>query len=87
MAAGRLDEERVREAARVLLEHRRHELPSVSIAVAARLLAVSRTTVLTVSTIPTKLASKQIDALRGKVKASFLLAVEAYAVADARPQA
>jgi hypothetical protein len=45
MAAGRLDEQRVREAARVLLEHRRHELPSVSVAVAARLLAVSRTTV------------------------------------------
>lgn len=45
MAAGRLDEQRVREAAQVLLEHRRHELPSVSIAVAARLLAVSRTTV------------------------------------------
>jgi hypothetical protein len=44
-AAGRLDEQRVREAAQVLLEHRRHELPSVSIAVAARLLAVSRTTV------------------------------------------
>ncbi len=45
MAAGRLDENRVREAARVLLEHRRHELPSVSAAVAARLLGVSRTTV------------------------------------------
>lgn len=45
MAAGRLDEQRVREAAQVLLEHRRHELPSVSIAVAARLLGVSRTTV------------------------------------------
>ena len=45
MAAGRLDEQRVREAARLLLEHRRHELPSVSIAVAARLLEVSRTTV------------------------------------------
>jgi hypothetical protein len=45
MAAGRLDEQRVREAARVLLEHRRHELPSVSVAVAARLLEVSRTTV------------------------------------------
>ena len=45
MAAGRLDEQRVREAARVLLEHLRHELPSVSVAVAARLLEVSRTTV------------------------------------------
>lgn len=45
MAAGRLDEQRVKEAARVLLEHRRHELPSVSVAVAARLLEVSRTTV------------------------------------------
>jgi len=37
--------QQVREAARVLLEHRRHELPSVSVAVAARLLEVSRTTV------------------------------------------
>ena len=45
MAAGRLDEQRVRQAAEVLLEHRRHELPSVSVAVAARLLGVSRTTV------------------------------------------
>lgn len=45
MAAGRLDEQRVVQAARVLLEHRRHELPSVSVAVAARLLGVSRTTV------------------------------------------
>lgn len=45
MAAGRLDEQRVKEAAQVLLEHRRHELPSVSVAVAARLLDVSRTTV------------------------------------------
>lgn len=45
MAAGRLDEQRVKEAARVLLEHRRHELPSVSVAVAARLLEVSRTTI------------------------------------------
>lgn len=45
MAAGRIDEQRVKEAALVLLEHRRHELPSVSIAVAARLLGVSRTTV------------------------------------------
>jgi hypothetical protein len=45
MAAGRLDEHRVRVAARVLLEHRRHELPNVSVAVAARLLEVSRTTV------------------------------------------
>lgn len=45
MAAGRLDGEQVRDAAEVLLEHRRHELPSVSVAVAARLLAVSRTTI------------------------------------------
>jgi hypothetical protein len=45
MAAGRLDEQRVREAAQTLLEHRRRELPSVSVAVAARLLEVSRTTV------------------------------------------
>ena len=45
MAAGRLDGQRVRQAAEVLLEHRRNELPSVSVAVAARLLAVSRTTV------------------------------------------
>jgi hypothetical protein len=45
IAAGRLDEQRVREAAQVLLEHRKHELPSVSVAVAARLLEVSRTTV------------------------------------------
>lgn len=45
MAAGRLDEQRVMEAAQVLLEHRRDELPSVSVAVAARLLGVSRTTV------------------------------------------
>jgi len=45
MAAGRLDEQRVREAAQILLEHRRHELPGVSVAVAARLLEVSRTTV------------------------------------------
>jgi len=45
MAAGKLDERRVREAAEVLLEHRRNELPSVSVAVAARLLEVSRTTV------------------------------------------
>jgi len=45
MAAGRLDEQRVKEAAKVLLEHRRHELPSISAAVAARLLGVSRTTV------------------------------------------
>ena len=36
IAAGRLDGERVRAAAEVLLEHRRHELPSVSVAVAAR---------------------------------------------------
>jgi len=45
IAAGRLDEHRVREAAEVLLEHRQSELPSVSVAVAARLLDVSRTTV------------------------------------------
>jgi hypothetical protein len=45
MAAGGMDEQRVREAARVLLEHRRRELPSISVAVAARLLEVSRTTV------------------------------------------
>jgi DNA-binding transcriptional MerR regulator len=45
MAAGRLDEHGVREAAQVLLEHRRSELSSVSVAVAARLLDVSRTTV------------------------------------------
>jgi transposase-like protein len=45
MAAGRLDEQRVRQAAEILLEHRRHDLPSVSVAVAARLLGVSRTTV------------------------------------------
>jgi hypothetical protein len=45
MAAGRLDEHSVREAAQVLLEHRRSELSSVSVAVAARLLGVSRTTV------------------------------------------
>ena len=45
MAAGKLDERRIREAAEVLLEHRQSELPSVSVAVAARLLDVSRTTV------------------------------------------
>jgi hypothetical protein len=45
MAAGRLDEQRVRQAAEVLLEHKRNELPSLSVAVAARLLGVSRTTV------------------------------------------
>jgi hypothetical protein len=45
MAAGKLDERRIKEAAEVLLEHRRNELPSVSVAVAARLLEVSRTTV------------------------------------------
>ena len=45
LAAGKLDEQRVRKAAEVLLEHRRSELPSVSVAVAARLLGVSRTTV------------------------------------------
>lgn len=45
LAAGRLDEQRARQAAEILLEHRRSELPSVSVAVAARLLDVSRTTV------------------------------------------
>ena len=45
IAAGRLDEQRVVQAAQILLEHRRRELPSVSVAVAARLLGVSRTTV------------------------------------------
>ncbi len=45
MAAGRLDEDGVREAAGVLLEHRRSELPGVSVAVASLLLGVSRTTV------------------------------------------
>jgi transposase-like protein len=45
IAAGRLDEQRVRQAAEILLEHKRDELPSVSVAVAARLLQVSRTTV------------------------------------------
>jgi hypothetical protein len=43
MAEGRLDDERVKQAAQVLLEHRRDELPSVSVAVAARLLGVSKT--------------------------------------------
>ncbi len=45
MAAGRLDIVRVREAAVILLEHKRSELPGVSVAVAAKLLGVSRTTV------------------------------------------
>lgn len=45
IAAGRLDSDGVREAAGVLLEHRRSELPGVSVAVAAQLLGVSRTTV------------------------------------------
>jgi hypothetical protein len=45
MAEGRLDDERVKQAAQVLLEHKRHELPSVSVALAARLLGVSRTTI------------------------------------------
>lgn len=45
MAAGKLDGQRIKEAAQVLLEHRRHELPSVSVAVAARVLGVSRTTI------------------------------------------
>lgn len=35
----------MKEAAEVLLEHKRSELPGVSVAVAARLLGVSRTTV------------------------------------------
>ncbi len=37
IAAGRLDPQRVKQAAEILLEHRRSELPSVSVAVAARL--------------------------------------------------
>jgi hypothetical protein len=45
MAAGRLDVVRVREAAVILLEHKRSELTGVSVAVAAKLLGVSRTTV------------------------------------------
>jgi DNA-binding transcriptional MerR regulator len=45
IAEGRLDDQRVRQAAEVLLEHRRDELPSVSVAVSARLLGVSRTTI------------------------------------------
>jgi hypothetical protein len=45
IAAGRLDPQRVKQAAEILLEHRRTELPGVSVAVAARLLDVSRTTV------------------------------------------
>jgi hypothetical protein len=45
MAAGRLDQKRVKEAAEVLLAHRQSELPAVSVAVAARLLGVSRTAV------------------------------------------
>src|ERR1700722_8925546 len=45
MAAGRLDEGGVRDVAHVLLENRKKELSSVSVAVAARLLGVSRTTV------------------------------------------
>lgn len=45
MVAGRLDADRVREVAGVLLEHKRSELPGVSVAVAALLLDVSRTTV------------------------------------------
>jgi hypothetical protein len=45
MAAGRLDAERVKEAAGILLEHKRSELPGVPVAVAARLLGGSRTTV------------------------------------------
>jgi hypothetical protein len=42
---------------------------------------------LTVSTVPTKLAREQIAALRGKARASFLLAVEDYATARAADQA
>jgi hypothetical protein len=45
MAAGRLDQHRVQEAAEILLKHKHDELPSVSVAVTARLLRVSRTTV------------------------------------------
>jgi hypothetical protein len=45
MAAGRLDQEQVQQAAKVLLADRRHDLPSVSVAVAARLLSASRTTI------------------------------------------
>jgi hypothetical protein len=45
IAEGKLDEQQVREAAQTLLERRQHELPSVSVAVAARLLCVSRTTI------------------------------------------
>ncbi|MGH3273073.1 MAG: MerR family transcriptional regulator, partial [Streptosporangiaceae bacterium] len=45
MAAGRLDDQRVRRAAETLLEHKRDELPCVSVAVAARILGVSRTTI------------------------------------------
>jgi DNA-binding transcriptional MerR regulator len=45
MAAGRIDHEQVKQAAQVLLDHRRSELPSLSVAVAAALLGVSRTTV------------------------------------------
>lgn len=45
MVTGKLDQRRMKEAAEVLLEHRRSELPSVSVAVAARLLDISRTTV------------------------------------------
>ena len=45
LATGKLDQRQVREVAEVLLEHRRSELPSVSVAVAARLLDVSRTTI------------------------------------------
>jgi hypothetical protein len=42
---GDLDEQDVRGAARELLQHRRRELPSVSVALAAQLLGVSCTTV------------------------------------------
>lgn len=45
MVAGELDEHRIQQAAEILLEHKREELPSVSVAVAAQLLQVSRTTV------------------------------------------
>lgn len=42
LAAGRLDFQKVQQAAQILLDHRRRELPAVSVAVAARLLDVSR---------------------------------------------
>jgi hypothetical protein len=76
MAAGRLDEQRVREAARVLLEHRRHELPSVSVAVAARLLDVSRTTV-EVWRQAGVLAAAQVQRRRHEVTIDSLVRVQA----------